>query len=237
MLNSVQQLPLPFDELRAEQLILLAVRQRHNRRVRAARVTFRPYRSTLYSFKVLPDGTARVQFHAGFQAAPDEVLLQAAHLMLCRSSAARRKVPRGAYDRYVQALPPEAFELPGARPARARSGPGRFRSLEESFARVNAGYFGGGLVRPALCWSPKRSRRILGSYQERSDRLIVSRIFDSEQVPLFVLDYLMFHELLHKFLGVSRHANGRRCMHGVEFRRHERRFERLAEVLAILKRI
>ena len=63
----------------------------------------------------------------------------------------------------------------------------------------------------------------------------MSRIFDSAQVPLLVLDYLMFHELLHKSLGVSRQSNGRRCVHGREFRQEERRFERLAEALAGLK--
>src|SRR5207247_1097792 len=122
-------------------------------------------------------------------------------------------------------------KLPGARKSvRKALGPhGAHRNLLESFQRVNTAYFSAQLKQPELCWSPARARRLLGSYQERSDRLIVSRVFDSPNVPLFVLDFLMYHELLHKFLGISRRDDGRRCMHGPEFKALERKFERYEE--------
>jgi len=90
---------------------------------------------------------------------------------------------------------------------------------------VNTTYFSGRLEKPELCWSPVRARRVLGSYQERYDRLIISKVFDTPQVPEFVLDYLMFHELLHKFLGIGRREDGKRCMHGKEFRSIEKQFQ------------
>ena len=74
-------------------------------------------------------------------------------------------------------------------------------------------------------------------YQERSDRLIISRVFDSPKVPQFVLDYLMYHELLHKFLGIGRRNDGRRCMHGADFREIERRFRHYDEATRFLKKL
>ncbi|MCY3018905.1 MAG: hypothetical protein NTW87_07750 [Planctomycetota bacterium] len=109
--------------------------------------------------------------------------------------------------------------------------------MEESFKRVNGEYFRSQLEEPELCWSPARARRILGSYQERSDRVIISRLFDRPEVPAFVVDYLMFHELLHKFLGIGRHDNGKRCLHGAEFKCLERRFRHFKEAQRFLKRM
>ena len=81
-----------------------------------------------------------------------------------------------------------------------------------------------------------RARRLLGSYHARKDRVIISRVFDSAKVPLFVLDYLMFHELLHKFLGIGRRDDGRRCMHGSEFREIEKQYAYFEEAQAFLKK-
>jgi hypothetical protein len=224
-------------ERRAEAAFLCAARGRRRVKVKAVRVAFRPFRATLYSFRITPEGTARVTFHCAFREAPEEVLRQAANLMLCRTRGARRRAPRAAYDAFVRGLPPESFRLPGARKAsfRAQAGAGRHHCLEGSFARVNQRYFGGRLPRPQLCWSPRRSRRILGSYQERTDRVIISRLVDSPRVPVFVLDYLMHHELLHKHLGTPMGPDGRRCLHGREFHRLERRFRELAQARAFLR--
>jgi hypothetical protein len=229
----------PGPHARAQTQFLRAAREGRGLEVRSVRVEFCPFRATLYSFRITPEGTARLKFHRVFELAPDDVLYQAARLMLCRRRGERARVERRAYDAFVKALPPGAFDLPGARRAswRARPGPGRVHSLEESFARVNARYFQGRLPRPRLCWSPRAARRVMGTYQERSDRVIVSRRLDAANVPLLVLDYLMYHELLHKFLGPRKRRDGRRNLHGAEFKRLERRFERLTEARQGLRKL
>ena len=93
------------------------------------------------------------------------------------------------------------------------------------------------MERPALAWSPRRARTILGSYNEDDDRLLVSRVFDTPRVPLYVLDYLMYHELLHKHLGITERPDGRRCMHGRDFKRLERQYARFDDAVAFLKRL
>jgi hypothetical protein len=226
-------------EARSAELFLATAAKFRPGQVRSCRIVFKPFRSTLYSFKIARNGVASVKFHQSFRGASETVLEQAMQLMLARRKAERKLLQRDAYDAFVRTLSKNEFALPGARKVRrvATTGPGKHRSLEDSFARVNAAYFEGRLARPELCWSPVRARRVLGSYQERYDRLIISRVFDSLQVPEFVLDYLMFHELLHKFLGIGRRDDGKRCMHGPEFRSLEKQFKQYAQALAFLKKL
>ncbi len=232
------ELPSHFvTDARTTELIEQAAREVRPGEVRNVVVRFLPFRATLYSFKMDKRRTATVKFHVAFRKAGDEVILQAARLMLSRVRKIRNSLPRSEYDTFVRSLPPTEFKLPGARRSRKTSygAQGHYRHLEDSFQRINTMYFSSQLEQPELCWSPVRARRILGSYQERCDRLIVSRVFDSPSVPLFVLDFLMYHELLHKFLGVGRRGDGRRCMHGPEFKELERKFTRFQEAQDFIK--
>ena len=239
--NFQAQAPSPayITEARAAELFLQAARECGADEVRRVRVAFKPFRATLYSFRIRRNGAASVKFHLAFRNASETVLAQAAQLMLTRGRKRRRRLPRAEYDAFVRALPPSDFELPGARRSHRVSvcEPGKYQSLEESFERVNAEYFRSQLELPELCWSPARARRILGSYQERADRVIISRMFDVPDVPQFVLDYLMYHELLHKFLGIGRRDSGKRCLHGRDFKRLERGFRFYRQAQAFLKRM
>jgi hypothetical protein len=105
---------------------------------------------------------------------------------------------------------------------------GAFHDLNESFDRVNARYFGGTMQRPRLTWSRSFTGRKFGHYDHVKDWVMVSSTLDQERVPAFVVDYLMFHELLHKKHGI-RWVNGRGHAHTREFYAEERRFERYEE--------
>lgn len=200
------------------------------------RVVFRPFRNTLYSVSSVKRGIIEVRLHVAFRQASAEVMAQLAGLLFCRSAAQRRKMPRAAYDQFVAALPAQAFALPGAKAELKQSGErGRHLSLCDSFARVNAKYFDGALALPDLQWSQKRMRRTLAHFDFRRDRLTVARGFDSPRTPLFVLDYLVYHELLHKFLEIGKRADGKRSFHHALFRKLERRFEQRAEAEAYLR--
>jgi len=220
---------------------LRAVRERGCRGVQGVRVEFKPFRATLYSFRILY-GVAHLKLHSAFRDAPEEVLYEAAHLMLNKRRGARPYGRREAFDAYVRALPQQVFDMPGARRSSQRARdevevPGVYRSLAASFDRVNMNYFGGRMPRPRLCWSPVRARRIVGTYQEHSDRMVLTRRLDSLHIPEFVLDFVMYHELLHKALGTGRRGDGKRRVHGPEFRRLERRFPRYREAEEWLTRL
>lgn len=109
----------------------------------------------------------------------------------------------------------------GPRPAVAR---GRWQNLDVNFDRVNTDYFEGSLERPRLAWSTTRSRRILGRYDATHHTVFISRFFDSALIPDFVLDYLLYHELLH-IRHPSRARDCRFINHTPEFRAAERRFK------------
>jgi len=226
-------------ESRVGELFLIAAHAYRPGRVRTVKISFHPFRTTLYTFKIGRLGDAHVKFHMAFRRAPELAVAQACAIMLNRTRGRRTDCDRAAYDAFVRAMPPTDFELPGARRGRklALSTPGRHHSLDESFERVNRRYFKSQLAKPELCWSPVRARQLLGSYHERKDRLIISQLFDSPKVPALVLDFLMFHELLHKFLGIGRRGDGKRCLHGRDFREIERQFENYDQVQEFLKKL
>ncbi|MFC1722528.1 hypothetical protein ACFL0V_00145 [Nanoarchaeota archaeon] len=67
--------------------------------------------------------------------------------------------------------------------------------LEESFNRINEQFFLGLVEQPNLRWG-RQAVRTFGSYDFKTDTVTISRIFE-ETDPVY-LDYIMFHEVLHK---------------------------------------
>jgi hypothetical protein len=113
---------------------------------------------------------------------------------------------------------------------------GRAHDLAESFDRVNARYFAGAMARPRLTWSRSMTRRKFGHYDHVRDWVMVSSTLDQPTVPAFVVDYLMYHELLHKKHGI-RWVNGRGYAHTRAFYTDEAKFEGLVEAEGWLKKL
>jgi hypothetical protein len=108
--------------------------------------------------------------------------------------------------------------------------------LAAVFDRVNAAYFAGEMARPRLTWSRTFTRRKFGHYDHVKDQVMVSSTLDQPHVPEFVVDFLMYHELLHKRHGI-RWVNGRGLAHTRAFYADEAGFPRLAEAEAWLKKL
>ena len=98
--------------------------------------------------------------------------------------------------------------------------------LECSFNRVNDKYFFGVVERPNLCWGGDSLRR-LGSYDYQTDTIVISAIFKDSDLDL--LDYVMYHELLHKKHKFSVRG-GRNYHHTSVFRDAESKFENSVDV-------
>jgi hypothetical protein len=114
---------------------------------------------------------------------------------------------------------------------------GAVHDLAESFARVNAQYFGEAMARPHLSWSRSLTRRKFGHYDHVRDWVMVSSTLDQPHVPEFVVDFLMYHELLHKQHGIRWSAGGRGYAHTAAFYADERRFKRFREAEAWLEKL
>ena len=69
-------------------------------------------------------------------------------------------------------------------------------------------------------WSARVNHRTMGSYNPKEDSLMINCGLDRADVPSYVLDFIMYHELLHKALGIKT-SGSRRMAHTAEFRKLE----------------
>ena len=111
---------------------------------------------------------------------------------------------------------------------------GMAHDLEVAFDRVNQMYFGGAMDRPRLTWNRTLTSRKFGHYDRLSDTVLVSSTLDHASVPEFVVAFIVYHELLHKKLGID-WRNSRARVHTAAFREEERRFARHEEAETVLK--
>lgn len=91
--------------------------------------------------------------------------------------------------------------------------------LEESFNRINERYFLGLVERPNLVWG-KFATTTFGSYDFKNDTVTISSVFKEAEDKY--LDYIMFHEILHKQRKFFRS--------GTKTYYHDKRFKRLEKV-------
>ncbi|MCF7872440.1 hypothetical protein K9L97_05395 [Candidatus Woesearchaeota archaeon] len=105
---------------------------------------------------------------------------------------------------------------------------GKFTKIEdsdeeliESFNRVNEIYFDGFMDVPNLKWGGRAFTK-LGHYEYQSNLVVISDIFKDEKE---LLDYIMYHELLHKKHGYKKTKSGRAMHHTKEFLEDEKKFK------------
>src|SRR5262245_36807351 len=176
----------------------------------------------------LNEGCLKVRVSDLFEEAPEEVKQALAVILLAKLYG--KKIDSSIHRTYrAFVLRSEIQER--ARVARSDRGRGtrtthargRHFDLDELFDRINRTYFGGGLTKPRLSWSTKRSRHILGRYDATYQTIFISRVFDAPRVPAHVIEYVMYHEMLH-IKHNTRVEDCRVLVHTPEFRSEERRF-------------
>ncbi len=91
---------------------------------------------------------------------------------------------------------------------------------------------------PAITWGPRRRpglRRVrLGSYDPKRRMIRVNPVLDHPAVPVAMVRYVIFHEMVHHLLEHDRDRS--EPMHGGRFRAEEARCPDLAEARAWEKR-
>ncbi|MDK2980856.1 MAG: hypothetical protein PWQ55_1203 [Chloroflexota bacterium] len=116
------------------------------------------------------------------------------------------------------------------------AGRGRHYDLGELYRKINHSYFDDSLPQPRLTWSSRRTTRRLGAYHPESDTITINRRLDSADVPVYLVEYVLYHEMLHKKIGLKE-VNGRRYAHTRKFRDAERRFASYEEAEAMIKKL
>jgi hypothetical protein len=204
-------------------------------------VQFRPF-ANLNSTIRLRDGCLVVRLSDLLQGSPPSVIEALAAILLAKLY--RKPVPPRAQLRFRQFANRRdvSRQLHLVRQERGRKqieGPvGQHYHLDQLFQELNRQFFGGMLAMPLLTWSRTRSTVKLGHFDPSHNVIVISRYFDSPRVPRFLLEYLMFHEMLHLKHPIRVAAgNGRRCIHSELFQQDERRFPRYEEARKALNRL
>lgn len=115
------------------------------------------------------------------------------------------------------------------------SAQGNFYDLDEIFDELNENYFKNSLPKPVLTWSSRKTYRILGHHDSTHETVVVSCSLDDKKVPKYVVEFVVFHEMLHIFHPTI-HQNGRRYNHTPTFRRNERKFRYFEEAEGWIER-
>jgi hypothetical protein len=202
-------------------------------------VEFHPYADLTHTIRLRED-TAYVRLSDILRDAALPVFESAAAILLSRMY--RRKTPREfleAYREFTYSRRTRA-RLTNLRRTRGRPIPerpaGDFHDLAPLFDQLNREYFGNALPRPRLGWSRRPSRSTLGHFDPALNQIVLSRNLDRPRIPRYVVEYVLFHEMLH----VKHPIKFSRCRlqsHSSKFRAEEKRYAHYARAQKFLKRL
>lgn len=163
-----------------------------------------------------------VRLHTMFTEAPPEVWHALVAYVRRTGPQAARAIRAYIRQQQSRLTPPPAARPPVLQPC------GEYFDLDSIYQDLNQRYFVD-RVQAEITWSRRplqrqRTSMRFGSYHER-DRLIrVHRLLDQAFVPRYVVENVVFHEMLHQLIP-RQYQNGRWSIHPPEFRQQERRFE------------
>lgn len=187
---------------------------------RSVSVTIHDNRSTMISFRYVDD-QLNLRLHRMFLAADAGVVRALADFAGRRG---RRRASGMLLDSFIKAHQGEI------RPSRVADGNprGRFHDLEATFRSLNGRYFEG-TIEAGIGWGrpPRGNRRRrrtikMGLYFHEQKAIRVHPALDRPEVPGYVLEFIVYHEMLHQACPPERTSQGRQRIHTRAFRSREK---------------
>ncbi len=223
---SPRQLALPFDAPLWSAASLEAVLMREA--ARPLRLTLTENRSVLLSFRRERDSVL-LRLHRMFLYAPMAVVRAVA-----RGLSRRSRKADGAVRRFMNENLHRVQKVKRPLPPLVTSG--RVHDLVRIFGRLNGRFFDDGLRVP-ITWGrgSGRARRgglTFGSYDPVLGLIRIHPVLDRSDVPLYFLESVVYHEMLHHHLGGIPDRAGRTVYHSRAFRAAEARYPSHRESLA-----
>jgi hypothetical protein len=172
------------------------------------------------------------------EGAPEPVLHAIAHILLAKLY--RKPIDRAHSTRYRRYVSGHdlAAKARLVRQMRGRkhihSARGHHYHLEEIFDDLNRRFFHGLMGRPQITWSREHARSRLGHYDPAHNTIVISKVFDHARIPRYVVEYILYHEMLHLKHPVKLKGS-RRCVHSREFQEEENLFPELAHAKKFLR--
>ena len=200
-----------------------------------AALTLTDNRSRIVSARQGPRGL-EVRIHRSFVDAPPATLKEVAGLLGGARGSRRRRSLAAIREHFEEhAQPPR----PAPRRRRALEARGRHFDLRRIRDELNRQFFGSRLA-IEITWGrtpmARRRRRRgrgfslrLGSYHADEGLVRVHRALDRGDVPLYVVESVVYHEMLHAVVAPVKGPGGRRLIHPPEFQRREREYPRHEE--------
>jgi hypothetical protein len=202
-------------------------------------VEFYPYSSLVITIRRRED-VLYVRFSDLLRRAPVSVLEGAAALLLAR--VYRRRTPRALVHPYLEYARSDRTrsrisQMRSRRVRLAHTAPqGQQYDLVTLFDELNQRYFAGVLQRPHIGWSTRSWRRQFGCYDPGPNQILLNRRMDRAGVPQFVVEYVLYHEMLH-LKHPTRRSGCSLVSHSPEFRAEEKRFEQFEPARKFLDRL
>jgi hypothetical protein len=205
----------------------------------AVEVRYRPYAGMNHNIR-LRKGRLEVRLSDLIRGAEPQVIEALAVILLAKLYG--RSVPREIRLRYRRFVLSRGMEqrIVETRRARGRKtlgvARGRCYDLAEMFAELNARHFDGAIAAVGLAWSRQPSRVRLGHYDPVHHAIVINCALDDPEVPRVVVEYILYHELLHVKHPVEKSGGtGRRRIHTAAFRAEEKLFPGRAAARAHLR--
>jgi hypothetical protein len=177
-------------------------------------------RSTMISFRQLDD-RLHLRLHRMFLAADAAVVHALADFAGRRGG---RRASGAILDSFIKAHQEEI------RPSRLIHGDprGKFHDLEATFHSLNDRFFEG-TIDAGIGWGRRpgghrRRRRTIkmGLYFHDQKAIRIHPALDRPEVPAYVLEFIVYHEMLHQACPPERTPQGRQRIHTRTFRTRER---------------
>ena len=209
-----------------------------SRRIPEIEVRFYPYIGINHTIRVR-SAKVFVRLAELSESAPEEIHKALAFILV--GKLLRKKIPQSASKTYRDFVKTQEIQAKAAANKRARgrkvitSSKGENYDLEKIFHKLNLIYFQNSVSKPTLTWSARRTYRILGHHDATHETIVISKSLDDKNVPKFVVEFVIFHEMLHVFYPTE-HRNGRRYNHTARFRRDEKKFAYFEEAESWIER-
>lgn len=170
--------------------------------------------------------------------APPMALEALAEILICRML--RMTPSREARACYLASIMTPSVEARANQARRERGfkfirpAKGRFFDLETIFEKLNERYFGGELRIRHIGWTVNPARTVLGRHDPAHESIVISRVLDRPGVAALLVEFIVYHEMLHVRYPVER-SHDRRLVHSPDFRAAEKRFANYAQAEKLLK--
>jgi predicted metal-dependent hydrolase len=189
-------------------------------------VRFYPYIGINHTIRVR-GGKVFVRLAELSESAPPEIHEALAFILV--GKLLRKKILPQTIRRYREFVKTQEIQAKAAENKRAKgrkiitTSKGENYDLEKIFHKLNLVYFQNSILKPTLTWSARKTYRILGHHDATHETIVISKSLDNKAVPKFVVEFVVFHEMLHIFHPTT-HRNGRRYNHTAQFRTDEKKF-------------